>query len=513
MATVARAEGAVSNETEVLIAGAGPTGLVLAIWLNHLGVKVRVIDKAAHPGETSRALAVHARTLELYDQIGLAPEVVANARKLEAARLWIKGRQRGRVLFGDMGLGVSPFPYALVYPQDEHERLLIGQLEEAGVRVERPVELFACEPGQGGVAARVRHPDGAEELIEASFLAGCDGARSKAREIVAAQFPGGTYSRVFYVADVEARGAVVNAELNLGLDEAGFLAIFPMKGVDRVRLVGDVEHPDDSELSFADVGGQVIASLGLQVIKVNWFSTYRVHHRVAEPWRSGPIFLVGDAAHIHSPVGGQGMNTGIGDAINLAWKLAQVLKGKASPTLLDTYEPERIAFARRLVASTDRAFEVISRDGALARFTRLALVPLFLPMAFSLPAVRRLMFRTISQTNINYREGALAEGAAGRIKGGDRLPWVKEANNYAPLDGRGWRGQVFGEASEALSSACADAHLPLDRFAWTRSAERAGFARGSFHLVRPDGYISLIASKADAPAAMAAFQARHSLQF
>jgi 2-polyprenyl-6-methoxyphenol hydroxylase-like FAD-dependent oxidoreductase len=515
MATVdaVERESQVSDDTEVLIAGAGPTGLVLALWLTHLGIKVRIIDKAASPGETSRALAVHARTLELYNQIGLADEVVAHSRKLEAARLWVRGRQRGRAVFGDMGVGISPYPFALVYPQDEHERLLIHRLEAVGVTVERPLELVTCEESGSGIVARAMRPDGSEETIAAAFLAGCDGARSKVREIVGGEFPGGTYSRLFYVADVEASGPVMNAELNLGLDRADFLAVFPMKGADRVRLVGDIERPDKTELTFADVGGEVIASLDMKIKRVNWFSTYRVHHRVAGRWRAGAMFLLGDAAHIHSPVGGQGMNTGIGDAINLAWKLAAVIKGQAAPGLLDTYEPERIAFARRLVASTDRAFQVISRDGGWARFVRLRLTPILMPIAFSLAAVRRLMFLTISQTNINYRDGALAEGGAGKIKGGDRLPWVREADNFAPLDGRGWRGQMFGEASDRLSSACAEAGLPLDRFAWTRAAERAGFAHGAFHLVRPDGYLSLVAQGAEAPAALAAYQARHGLRF
>src|SRR5258707_1080138 len=210
-----------SLDTEVLIVGAGPTGLVLALWLTRLGVRVRVIDKTAEAGTTSRAVAVQARTLELYGQIGLADEVIERGRRVAAANLWVAGQQVARAVFGDMGVGISPFPYALVFPQDEHERLLIDRLDE----------------------------------------------------------------------------------------------------------------------------------LGVEVARVNWFSTYRVHHRVAERFREGREFLLGDAAHIHSPVGGQGMNTGIGDAVNLAWKLAAVQHGRANPAILDSYETERIGFARPLVAT------------------------------------------------------------------------------------------------------------------------------------------------------------------
>jgi len=154
----------------------------------------------------------------------------------------------------------------------------------------------------------------------------------------------------------------------------------------------------------------------LGAAQVNWFSTYRVHHRVAPRFREGRAFLLGDAAHVHSPVGGQGMNTGIGDAINLAWKLAAVLKGEAGAAILDTYEPERIAFARRLVETTDRGFTIVTRQGRLARLVRTRLVPAIAPAVFRIPAMRRLFFRTVSQINVSYHDSALSEGKTG-VKG------------------------------------------------------------------------------------------------
>ena len=182
--------------------------------------------------------------------------------------------------------------------------------------------------------------------------------------------------------------------------------------------------------------GKAIEHLKLNIAKVNWFSTYRVHHRVAHRFREGRAFLLGDAAHIHSPVGGQGMNTGIGDAVNLAWKLAAVLKEAAPDSLLDTYEPERIAFARRLVATTDRVFTLVTRRGAVARLVRTRLVPLLVPLLFRLPPLRRFLFRTVSQIGVNYRNSPLSAGAAGAVRGGDRLPWVQTGpgqDNFAPL--------------------------------------------------------------------------------
>ena len=241
------------------------------------------------------------------------------------------------------------------------------------------------------------------------------------------RFPGGTYDHLFYVADVEARGAAMNGELHVALDTSDFLAVFPLKEDGHARLIGTVragaEHLQEN-LSWSDVSTRVIEWMRIDVERVNWFSTYRVHHRVADRFRKGRAFLLGDAAHIHSPVGGQGMNTGIGDAVNLAWKLAAVLNGRADRSLLDTYEPERIAFARRLVATTDRAFTGVTSDGAIARRVRLHVVPAVVPMIFGFAVTRRFMFRTISQTAVNYRGSRLSEGRAGTVHGGDRLPWV-----------------------------------------------------------------------------------------
>ena len=246
----------------------------------------------------------------------------------------------------------------------------------------------------------------------------------------------------------------MNGEMHVALDTTDFLAVFPLKGEGRARLVGTVREEAEREhenLSWDDVSKRVIEWMRIDVERVNWFSTYRVHHRVADHFRKGRAFLLGDAAHIHSPVGGQGMNTGIGDAVNLAWKLAAVLHGRASAAMLDSYEPERIAFARRLVATTDRAFTGVTSRGAIARLVRLHIVPLLVPLLFRFNAVRRFMFRTVSQTAVNYRGSSLSEGRAGEVHGGDRLPWVEtNANgghdNFAPLTSLDWQVHVYGDA-------------------------------------------------------------------
>jgi 2-polyprenyl-6-methoxyphenol hydroxylase-like FAD-dependent oxidoreductase len=503
---------------QVLVAGAGPTGLVLAIWLARRGVRVRIVDKTPEPGTTSRALAVQARTLEFYRQLGFGDEVVERGRQVSAVNIWVKGKPKARAPFGAMGAGVSPYAYALVFPQDEHERLLVEHLKEAGVEVERNTELLGFEQTDGRVRSRILRPNGAVETCESDYIAGCDGAHSTVRKTLGIDFPGGTYSHLFYVADVDARGPAVNGELHVGLESSDFLAVFPLKGEGRVRLVGTLkEDPARPEAPFGwkDAGKHVIASMGIDVARVNWFSTYRVHHRVAGSFHQALAFLLGDAAHIHSPVGGQGMNTGIGDAVNLGWKLASVIKGETGASLLDSYEPERIAFARRLVATTDRAFVGVTSSGFFARRFRMNLVPFMVPVMFRFPSFKRLMFRTVSQTAIEYRESLLSEGKAGTIGGGDRLPWLppihNAKDNFSPLTSLSWQVHVYGAASPGLEALCAERGISLHLFPWSKAASNVGLSRDALYLVRPDGYVALADPKA-APSSLSAFLDRQGLK-
>jgi 2-polyprenyl-6-methoxyphenol hydroxylase-like FAD-dependent oxidoreductase len=504
------------HDTDVLIVGAGPTGLALALWLARLGVRVRIVDKTGEAGTTSRALAVQARTLELYSQLGLADALVERGRNVAAVNLWVSGKKVAHAEFGALGAGISPFPYALIYPQDEHERLLIDRLADAGVEVERRTELLGIEQAPAHVRARLRRPDGTQIACAAAYLAGCDGAHSSVREALGIGFPGGTYAHLFYVADVQASGATMNGEIHVGLDASDFLAVFPLQDKGRARLVGTVREGGRQldTLSWKDVSQRVIEWMRIDVANVNWFSTYRVHHRVADHFANGRVFLLGDAAHIHSPVGGQGMNTGIGDAVNLAWKLAAVLHGRAHASILDSYEPERMAFARRLVATTDRAFTAVTSSRPMARSLRLDIVPRLMPALFSFRIVRRLMFRTVSQTALNYRASSLSEGRAAAVHGGDRLPWVNAdlsgvGDNFMPLTSLDWQVHVYGDATPEIRTLCAGRKLPLHVFPWRAAMARSGLRRNAVYLVRPDGYVALANAEGSAAAVMSYLDARN----
>jgi 2-polyprenyl-6-methoxyphenol hydroxylase-like FAD-dependent oxidoreductase len=493
------------SETQVLIVGAGPTGLVLALFLNRLGVKLRIVDKVAEPGTTSRALVVHARTLEFYRQLGIADDVIAASEKFMAVNLWVNGQHRARLPFGDIGATMSRFPYSLIFPQDKHERLLIEALKKVGVEVERPTEVVDIASRADGVVAILRRSDGAEEVLHSDYAAGCDGAHSTLREKCGIGLPGGTYSHLWYVADVEAVGPITNHEVNVSMDERDVLAIFPMIGEGRARLIGQAPPPPEGQtLTWDDVSHQSLEHLRTKIQKVNWFSTYRVHHRVASAFRKDRIFLLGDAAHLHSPVGGQGMNTGIGDAVNLAWKLAAVVQANARPDLLTTYEPERIAFARRLVATTDRAFTLINSKSLASLLFRTIVLPVIMPPVFRTELGRRAAFRLVSQIAITYRHCEFNSGRARHMRGGDRLPWILTPgdptgypDNFAPLAAIAWQVHVYGEPAKSLRQLCDSRRLPLHVFAWQAAMKAAGLKRDAIYLVRPDQYIGFASASAD----------------
>ena len=417
------------------------------------------------------------------------------------------------------GKGISPFPFGVIFPQDEHEQLLVARLEAAGVHVARGTTIESLdEEADGIVRARGKDANG-PVAFTARFVAGCDGARSAVRAAIGAGFPGGTYEHLFYVADVTARGGPMNDELHIMLDDAGFLGLFPLAGEGRARLVRSVQNESSgkNDLRWEDVDRRPIDRIGLHIEHVNWFSTYRVHHRVADTFRRGRAFLLGDAGHIHSPVGGQGMNTGLGDAMNLAWKLAAVLGGRAKEDLLDTYEPERIAFARRLVATTDRVFSAASSESRLAEVVRTELLPRLLPPIIHTRFGQHLAFAAVSQTGIEYRDGPWSEGRAGTIHAGDRLPWVAPAragdrDNFTPLESLDWQLHVYGAPGPELRAACDARDISVHVFPFDSATRAAHFERDAAYLVRPDGYLGAVTTARKPAAKLAAYLDTHGIR-
>ena len=474
----------------ILIAGAGPTGLMLALELCRHGILPRLVDALPGPSILSRALVVHARTLELLDRHGLAEQFVARGEVVRGLGLRRGGQRVAMAPLGRFGEGISPFPFVLGISQDQTETLLREALVTYGVPIEWNTILTALTQDAAGVTATLQAPGQPPETVQTAYVAGCDGAHSAVRHALSIGFPGGTYEQLFFVADTLVDGLRPHPQagrlIEVALAAHSFYAFFPMPQ-GRTRVIGLL--PDDqvqAAATFADVQPQLEQIEHLRVREVSWFSTYRVHHRVAEHFRQGRVLLVGDAGHVHSPVGGQGMNTGLGDAVNLGWKLAAVLTGAAPAALLDTYEAERMPFALQLVASTDRAFTVATRPTAWAGFVRSHLASLLMPLALRLPGVRRFMFRRLSQTAIAYPQSPLSRGRAAGVVGGMRLPWAPE--RYEVLRRVGWQVLCVGAAPAALV-AWAQAHgLPVTVLAV------AAETPGTVYLVRPDAYVGLVAT-------------------
>ncbi len=500
-----------TSGTQVLIVGAGPTGLMLALGLAARGVRFRIVDKKAGPGEASRAMVVQARTLEFYRQLGFAEAVVAEGIRIERLHIRKHGKEAAAIDIKDIGTGISPYPFVLGYPQDDHERFLVGRLRKLGFEVEWNTALDSLTQDAAGVRATLA----SGETVEIDYLCGCDGARSVVRESLQLGFPGGTYAHMFYVADVKVAGPF-QVDLSMNLDAEGFVLVLPVRSRGVQRLIGVVPEALSArdDLSFDDIRVRVEQLSGVRVEELNWFSSYRVHHRVADRFRAGRCFVAGDAGHVHSPVGGQGMNTGIGDAFNLAWKLADVLAGHAGASLLDTYETERIAFARSLVATTDRAFQNVIGLGIGSRMLRGWIVPHVMPTLVRFKTLRRLMFDLVSQVRIEYRASALSEGSAGKVHGGDRLPWVdiaRDGDNFAPLRSLDWQVHVYGDLQPALRDECTRHDLAAHAFPWRPQAGTAGLQRDAVYLVRPDGYVAWASGQQD-PAALVDYLRRKALR-
>ena len=449
-------------------------------------------------------MVVQARTLEFYGQYGFARQVVERGIVAETAHVREGGNDGSRevlsISFKEMGAGLSPYPFALAYPQDDHERFLIERLEEVGCRVEWNTKLTSFSQGEDSIRATIARNTGPVEHVECIYICGCDGARSCVRETLGIGFPGGTYEQLFYVADVKIAGGF-SRDLYINLGEHVLTLMFPVRSSGMQRLIGLVppELSHQETLGFENIRTQVESLLDIKVTDLNWFSTYRVHHRVADKFRVRRAFLVGDAGHIHSPAGGQGMNTGIGDAVNLGWKIAHVLQNRADASLLDTYEPERIGFARSLVSTTDRAFTGLVGQGAVGEFTRKIIAPLVFGVATRFSLGRHAIFRTISQIRIHYPDSPLSLGVAGEVHGGDRLPWtgVTESDNFQSLRSLDWQAHVYGEAQRGLETECRALNLPLHSFPWREKLKETGLKRDSLYLVRPDGYIAVASADQD----------------
>ncbi len=503
---------------DVLIVGAGPTGLMLANQLARRGIHALVVDRNPGPSIQTKALGVQARTLEIYSRLGIAERALELGTRATGASMWVQGRRAARVPLGDIGRDLSPYPFLLILGQDDNERLLGEALRDRGMTVQWNTELVGLAQTPEHVSTSVKRADGSILEITADWVAGCDGAHSAVRSLSQIAFPGAPYEHVFFVADTQMTGPMVPGELNVYLWRGGFHLFFPMRGSDHWRMVGIVppELRDREDLDFNAVLPSIRKELGSPLLlqACDWFSTYRIHHRRAERFRDRRCFLLGDAAHIHSPVGAQGMNTGLQDAYNLAWKLALVVSGCAGESLLDSYEIERIPVADRLLRTTDQAFSVVVSDGWLAGLFRTRVLPKVLALAMRHDRMRKLAFRTISQIGIRYPESSLSQTQAGLPEGapraGDRFPWLRlklspngpTEDLFTRLDDTRFNLILIGQSSPPDGPSDQNdlilTHRVADDPANDLELGRVRIQNPSFYLLRPDGHVGLAGTRLEA---------------
>lgn len=495
--------------TDVLIIGAGPTGLSLACQLVRYGIDFVILDKKEGVTPYSKALGVHARTLEIYEQMDLAHRAIEQGAIARKGRLLVDGEVRGELDFSNIGEGLSAYPFVLMLEQSKNEQLLYDYLKGHDKEVKWQTELERFTSSDSLVTAQIKTPDGETQTIHANYLVGCDGPKSLVRHTLGLEFGGSTFERMFYVADAQVDWQFTHDAIHICLAKESFAVFFPLKGEKRYRIVGVFPEEfakDEGDILYEEIEARVkeLAKFELDIHGVEWFSTYKVHTRHAARFSAGPCFLAGDAAHIHSPAGAQGMNTGIQDVYNLAWKVAMVLRGVAGDHLLDTYNEERLENAKNLLRTTDRMFQLAAGDAWWLAFIRTNVFPSVAKYLLGLDSIRNFIFPLLSQIGINYRHSSLSRHAGDEnftVKAGDRMPYlVLDGDSvYERLREPNFHLLSFSTEQSEFELFKADVErrkpglIDFNRFQLTRKAEEIFGTDKPFNVfLRPDNYIGFI---------------------
>jgi 2-polyprenyl-6-methoxyphenol hydroxylase-like FAD-dependent oxidoreductase len=467
------------TDFDVLIVGAGPVGLFLANECARRGLRYRIIEARSGQSVHSKALAVMPRTMEIFDMAGVASPFLQHANCVSTVFIVPQQRTLGRIPFKPAG---TPYPFVAMVPQDVTERLLVEELHRKGGAVEYDTACVSVEQRDGRVAVMLEQRGNTSQAT-AAFVVGCDGAHSTIRHLLNLPFEGAPYDASFMLADVMTNEREADA-LQLCPHSSGALAIFPMSPT-RSRVVATIDR-SDGDAPTLDMVRRILgerAPAGIEARSLVWSSYFRIHHRHAGELRSGRIFIAGDAAHIHSPIGGQGMNTGLHDAWNLAWKLDLAVRGYASDGLLASYAAERLPAVRRVIATTHFLTRVMDARSWFVRIIR----NMAIPLVTRLPAFRRAFMSNLSGLGVAYGGSPVVEGAGARwfddsLRGGDGIKshFLLVIGEDAP--------KPDGEAAARLAGT------------WSHVLElRRGTTRG-LALIRPDGYAAYAAQGSNSAA-------------
>lgn len=503
------------SNIDVLIAGAGPAGLMMACQLTLHNISFRIIDKKASPVICSGALVIQARTLEILQQLGLTQKAIKAGITAQSLNIRFNNKKPIALDFSDAANDLSRFPFLLMLEQWKTENLLEEFLKEHNQKVENNTELLGFAQQNEYVISEIKRPDGSIEAVNSKFLIGADGNGSLVRTQLKIPFPGKTHKPLLFISDCEAQLPFSGQEICFAFSKKYTAGFFPLTG-NRHRVDGLIPALQGNEaVSFDEVKDFFAVDSGAEVKLKNpqWFSVFRSHSRCVTSYRQKRCFLAGDAAHVHSPVGAQGMNTGIQDAYNLAWKLAFFIQGKASADLLDSYEQERRPVALNVIRFTDFAYKLMTSDGLLAKFSRLRIAPFLLPLLLKWSsknsALRSRMFSWVSGIGIRYKPHLPIGLSKDKFpvhapKLGERLPYLhfdtgsKSLNLHELIDPLTYNLIVFGNPEvpevfqkliDEYSEIISVKHIPAK--AGNQQIFKAfGIKTKAYYLVRPDMYIA-----------------------
>ncbi len=484
----------------MVIIGAGPTGLSLAVQLLRYNIDFIVLEKNEKTTPYSKALVVQARTLEIFNELGIAGKAIKEGRITTAMNLFYEGKQKAKINIAGLGDGLSAFPYALSLEQSKTEKLLVDYLSENGKTILWKCEFIRFEQKEG-VKVFYKNSNGQEQTIDAAYLVGCDGAGSLVRHQMGVAFSGNTIPRIFYVTDIKLKSSIINKdELFIFLIKKGFALFFPMEGEGHYRIVGILPDKTDTEnFKFEEVENSIKEQMMTDVTfeEVRWFSTYKVHSRKADSFMNGRCFIAGDSAHIHTPAGGQGMNTGIQDSYNLAWKIAYTIKNKANSIVLESYNTERTENAKHLLQTTDRMFDMMAGTGAFWNFLRLEIFPLIAGFISKQSTINKWIFPLVSQTGISYPKSILTvKSSIGKVNAGDRMPYFTFQDGESIFDylkEPAFKILFFGNKEQSGLEQLKSIKFPIASFSFTEIPKTVFEKNSGFYiLLRPDNHISYI---------------------
>ena len=404
-------------DCEVLVIGAGPTGLMAAHCLKRSGVDVRVVEQRTGPSTESRAGIMSCRSMELLTSLGLADKLFENGVITTNIDLYVSGEEVGGLRYDQAHATDTPYQFALMIPQSRTERVLLGGLDDLGLAVDRDVTVTAFEQDATEVRLQGRRGDGSAVALRAAWVVGADGAHSVVRQAQNVSFEGAKYAQNFLLGDVKVDWALDHSAFRVFMHGDRIGLFLPLEG-DRMQRVMTTdmaaaeEGPETAPLDLDTLQRSFREATQMQVSLHDpvWLTHFRTHHRMVDRYRIGRTFLAGDAAHIHSPAGGQGMNTGLQDAANLAWKLARVIRGNSAEALLDSYEAERVPVAQEVIRFTDRLFSAAAGQTGWHAKLRDALTPVLVGSATRFDFVQNMAFRKTGQIDVSYPRSPYVDG-------------------------------------------------------------------------------------------------------